>query len=545
MVHAFFAAAVMGAFACWRLRARIVREGRGASVGCKLLGHSLEFLATLAAVLLLYHLLLVAIAAGWPHVSPQALLKLEQRLDLARASVERFKPGWLTTLAILLAIYLLGAARVWVFRTDGPLRAFKKAKAAVRMAGTALLLLCSFTLLGAELGEPAATLAIRVRTTQEAHGALRREVEQALLGSVADRLDERVATAWGPAFRALPRVAGQAAASAGALQRDLTTARQEQRVTRPDAERALKRHAQVPRAGAGALALAARGASAEAVVAPEMSEPWAPYRVVEKARNAVAKAVQGRAGRELAGHLTGGSLQSLLGAIVRPVAEAHPLLKPALDVISSTLGDDLRARVDRELDSLTRSVVEAPEQAQALLSGAATRVGAAVEEAIPPEVVHESEGAVKQLEEDLHGLELARAQLAETVRAAREAALARVLKTRREALNRTIAQLRSPKKELRERAAAELSNAGETLDAHQVERVVELMRHGRDRWLTSTEREEGHHCTWYEHTSVRHYAALALTTMKSAYVTPAVLRESRDAMRDGVTREKVTDPGWI
>jgi hypothetical protein len=108
-----------------------------------------------------------------------------------------------------------------------------------------------------------------------------------------------------------------------------------------------------------------------------------------------------------------------------------------------------------------------------------------------------------------------------------------------------LAQLRSADAATRERAAQELSGLGRKLTREHVNRLVDMMSTGTREWVTSQEREEGHHCTWYGYTSIKYYAGRALERMESPHVTASVSSEARRAISGGTRRERVTDPGWV
>ena len=108
-----------------------------------------------------------------------------------------------------------------------------------------------------------------------------------------------------------------------------------------------------------------------------------------------------------------------------------------------------------------------------------------------------------------------------------------------------MAQLYSPDKLVRETAAQKLSQIGDKLSQNRVNELISIMRHGNESWQTSSARNEGRHCTDYEYTSIKHYAATVLAGMSSQYVSSDVAREARKSQSDSVTTKRVTDPGWI
>ncbi len=108
---------------------------------------------------------------------------------------------------------------------------------------------------------------------------------------------------------------------------------------------------------------------------------------------------------------------------------------------------------------------------------------------------------------------------------------------------RLISQLSSPSEEQRDKAADLLSKLGEELTKAIVEEIIKTMRHGKESWSKRLYRSS--HCTWYEKTTVKKYAAKSLVNMKSPYVTDEIVREARNEVNKEKTKYRVTDPGWI
>jgi outer membrane protein assembly factor BamD (BamD/ComL family) len=108
-----------------------------------------------------------------------------------------------------------------------------------------------------------------------------------------------------------------------------------------------------------------------------------------------------------------------------------------------------------------------------------------------------------------------------------------------------IEQLRDSKKETREEASNKLSKMGRELSEAHVNKMIDVMRNGSDKWREFLYKGASGHCSWYEQTSVKYYAANALTKMESPYVTTAVVSEAKTAKTKGKGEKyRVDDPGW-
>ena len=108
---------------------------------------------------------------------------------------------------------------------------------------------------------------------------------------------------------------------------------------------------------------------------------------------------------------------------------------------------------------------------------------------------------------------------------------------------RLVLQLSSPNEEDRDEAVDLLSKLGEELTQAIVEEIVKLMREGRESWSKRLYRQG--HCTWYEYTTVKYYAAKTLQSTRSPYVTDKIVEEARIVRNKDKSKRRVTDPGWI
>lgn len=106
-----------------------------------------------------------------------------------------------------------------------------------------------------------------------------------------------------------------------------------------------------------------------------------------------------------------------------------------------------------------------------------------------------------------------------------------------------IAHLRSPSEEHRVKASNLLSMRGDKLDKSQVDKIIKIMRHGKNEWSRFLYRES--HCRWFEYTTVKYYAADSLMNMESPYVTDKIVSQARKTKSKAKTTRRVTDPGWI
>lgn len=106
-----------------------------------------------------------------------------------------------------------------------------------------------------------------------------------------------------------------------------------------------------------------------------------------------------------------------------------------------------------------------------------------------------------------------------------------------------IADLKNPASDIRASAARKLSQSGDAITKGDFNTIVDIMHHGKDVSRKKLYRES--HCTWYEDTQSRYYAAEALLEMKSSYVSNQIVADARQAKAQGRSKKKVMDAGWV
>jgi tetratricopeptide (TPR) repeat protein len=111
------------------------------------------------------------------------------------------------------------------------------------------------------------------------------------------------------------------------------------------------------------------------------------------------------------------------------------------------------------------------------------------------------------------------------------------------ATNSLIAQLKDSEGKIRIEASKQLSAMGAKLLEPQIAMLISTMRYGEEKWSEYLYRSG--HCSWYEDTTVKYFAADCLSKMESPYISPRIVEETKLALYMGKTKRRVTDPGWV
>ena len=538
MTVAFFGALIL-AWLCYRQKKQLKQHGSEQGVAQEFFGRGLEFFAILAGVLLLYNVLLLFVAVGWQYVSVRFLISLENFLAKLQEGFKNYGLTWTRTLIVLLIIYLLGFTKIGILRSGRPGKAFKRTKIVFRRVQTAVILLASFTLLGSQVGEPAATLDIRLRTVRNEYGILRTELAETLAHQTANQLYGRLRDQLGTNYQSIPPALKRVEDKSASLREYYRSFRQEYDARDEHVERANQRTARRETVNQEIRPSAEQSRHNDAAAAQEVDVPaaasleeikgarqgLAKYR--EKVSPEIVKLIAHPGGKDIILHLPSLFTAKISEFLVDPLTEEYPILKPLIGIFSSTFDEAVKLKVKRQLDDLTGSLIERPDAAEEIVTHAASEIAASVPAEIPLATTGQIAHEIRNLDGEAQRLGDLRSQLEQRARAIE---------------NQRI-ELESDEENLRERAANRLSRIGDRLTREQVGRLSESARSGTKEWITSEEREG--HCTNYEYKSLKYYAGSALEKLKSPYVDEATDRVAREAREDGIRRERVTDPGWI
>lgn len=541
------AAVIVGGIMTWVLVARkrlLQQRGLNRTTTFHLVNSALEFAVPFTIAAFLYLMLWALVVVVPEFASVGRLMELETSLAQIRSAIAIFKLSALHVLVVLAVLLVLRVVLARFQSTGGAYRAFDKYRMVARRAYTLVVLLCSFTLFGAELGAPTDHLTVRINRVREGYADVCRDVEAIVSERIAERLYGQVEAALPQSYRddlALPPKIG---AALTILRTTYEAAQKDHQIRNTTAGSLLERQSQKAARLASRNAqpcLIKEGSSRSTSYAARGIEKVT-WRGVKRAKAALQKHRPGRpsrtvtllrteGGKRLVCHLPKVLTAAARNAALGPLIEEYPILGPVVDVFRRTLDKELEMRV---------------EQAVCRAAQSATIEGMAFEDVVRREVTRVAEDTTVQVSEATRatctrtGGDL-RAELAhvQNTKGDIDNAVAQSYSAR---IDGNIRRLSSRDAGTRLDAAKELARMGDKLSESHVQRLTRVMRTGGAKWSKFLYRSG--HCNWYEDTSIRYYAGVALDT-KSQYISEKVRGEARSARQSGKSKRRVTDPGWI
>lgn len=526
----------------WKKRS-LAEEGRDKELLYFFFKSSLEFLVPLTIVLFFYLGLLAVISIGWQDLSLQSLIWLEEWAATLH-SYTKWKLSKITVLGLFVGIYILGLLRL-------PLNTRKKLYSGVdrvalwsKRAYVLFVLLCSLTLLGTQLGPVSDDLKLRINLTRDGYADLRQQTEEALSEEVAVLLHTKTHDSFPVPYQTALKRPEEVGSRAAVLQNHYAKAQSEYGVKSSKAETVISTVEERRKAKIETDVRLERAASTERKTVSEPELKQTTYRKVTEAKAAITNHRQKTQGRMLSFLSTvDGKKLTVQGAkvvtdfmksgVFSSWIKTYPMAEPFVDVFFKTLDEKIKATVERMADNATRSVLQNPETIETTINSESSKIVSQTEIKISPEMMQKAHESATRLEEELATIESAKVEVDKGIEQARD------VKT-----EKLIAQLQSPDESVRLSAVRQLSATTDISEA-KVNKLIGIMRTGNRSWVTSTYRPPGHHCTDYEYTPLRYYAASALEGMKSPHVTNEIVREARTCRSNSKTTKRVTDPGWI
>jgi hypothetical protein len=511
------------------------------------LKNTYDFLLPFTFVLSLYLALVAVVSVAI--TSDSTSLKFLFELEKVLATIKSYFFLKLSPVQVLLCyivLYVIGVFPVFLAKRKQIYKWLEKYYLPwTKRIYIALVLLCSFTLFGTQVGRPETDLQVRIKTIRSGYAQLQRKTQEILSEEVAFQLYTKAHDSLPPSYAKALAVPKDIQEQVASLHDYYAKSKSEYGTKTDNAESILAKSSQRNEEASRVdteLRLTDESVSANT----HFTEPEAEisYRKIKEAEKAIETVKQNRPSRAITffesqeGKKIVLQLEKIISSrltkeMFASVTQMWPYSEPIIDVFINTLDDKLKAIILEGVDNITKRIVRSPAEAENAIREETTKVVNQTVITVPEETAAKASQAGAELDQELANIEAARVEIEKGVQQARDSQAAK-----------PIAELHSPDETVRDNAARRLSEMGERLSEAKVKELINIMRRGSQTW-TSSYREEGHHCTWYEYTPIRYYAAKALATMKSKYVNGEIVSEANRRQFDSITRKRVTDPGWI
>jgi hypothetical protein len=539
----FFSGLVLTLLAFVGVR-RLGGVGRKKSWGYFFAKNSLEFLVPFVAVSGFYFLLAYSLSYFSNYLSLKRLVAFENVVTQVKSVVDHLNFEPLTVLLIFVLLFILGLLRVPPQGFETASSAFSRYQKITRRLYITIVLMCSLTLLGTYAGEPTNDLRIRIKTLRDGYADLVSDIESSLVEETATEILKS-------AKAQLPETYTNALALSLTEEDKLyelaayyRTEQKKWHIDLPGVNAMIDSRIPKPKV---IVFEAAGGSVADSSMSRRLQTrvpAAATIQNLEKLRAQIEK-TPARAGKrrlvELVGSKSGRKIlceiprvftHRVRNGIVRQCAARYPLLEPIVDIFVNTFDDKMQQKIENAAVRIADSGLKQPENSRQMIKEEVGKLAAPSKLSVDPGRISKAEALGLRLQSDLQAYD-----------AAKERIEAKVKSVQSKEVRGLISQLTAPDPETRADAARRLAQMGKTISRGDFDKIVDIMRNGRAESRKKLYRQS--HCTWYEYTQSRYYAAEALMTINSPYINEQIIGEARRAKAEGRAKRRVNDPGWV
>lgn len=517
--------------------------------------YTIELFVPLTIVAIFYAVLLSGVSNSPDTQTVAALVALEQRIEYLNSIVSRLKLSPTQVLAALALLFCLGLLRISRAKSkqfSGGLKQYQ------RWIGRVYLLVYlagCFTLFGSQLGDPLGELRLRMKTIRDGYADVLDDTKDLLTRETQQQLYKKSTDALPPSYAAALALPKEIDKDLSELRTAYSNAQSDYKVKIPLVERVLATSSSPVGSNVSDKAEAPlttdqrpvreRLPRPESLRGPHSAAEVPHAATVERVQNArralrelllkkpaTIALMEAEGGRQVIAQLPKSFTDAAKARVFQSLIERYPIVGPVVNVFVNTLDKKIEMRIENSLARLARLVLERPETVSQTIASETDAVVSSASVSVEPSTLADAQRQVAALESRAKQISDARAECDRQV----------LLSTRR-AADVAVVELSHRTESVRENAVRKLGNVGNKLSDAQVKRVVRIMKHGSQRWSRNVGREG--HCTFYEYTSVRRYAAQALLAMSNPSISTDIEAEARRTVDSGRKVVRVTDPGWI
>lgn len=336
--------------------------------------NSLDFLAPFVVITFLYLLFYLVIASftALGSTTLHSLIQFEEFLEKLKSYFSIFKLNAIEALVVLIALYLLGLLRFMTQKSKKLYKLFDKYQLIVRRVYIVLVLLCSFTFFGTQLGEPTKNISLRIKTVRDGYADLCNETREALAEEVATQVYPKVHDSFPKPYQDALELPPKIEQETNSLRSYYSSVQNEFGAKDRNTEVLIERGS-----------LRAQSASDLEVATPEGTrkrienftlpdEKQISYKKIKDAKNAVNKHrsnLKSRAiemlkmegGKKVTCQIPKVFTGQAKKALFQQIIKDYPILEPVVDVFFRTLDKQVEIKVEQVVDRLTNSAFQNPE----------------------------------------------------------------------------------------------------------------------------------------------------------------------------------------
>ncbi|MCL5037772.1 MAG: fibronectin type III domain-containing protein [Chloroflexi bacterium] len=336
--------------------------------------NSLDFLVPFVLITFLYLMLSLVVASivASDSITLHSLIRFEESLEKLKSFFSIFKLNAIEALVVLVALYLLGFFRFMAQKSRKLFKLFDKYQLVVRRVYIVLVLLCSFTFFGTQLGEPTKNVSLRIKTIRDGYADLCNQAREAISEEVAIQIYPKVFGSFPKPYQDALELPTKIEQETNSLRDYYNSVRNEFGVTDRNVEVLFDRGS-----------LRARSASDLKVEVPDGTTKRIDYfafpnlqqinyKKIKDAKNAVSQYrsnLKSRAiemlkiegGKKVTCQIPKVFTGEVKKALLQQIIKDYPILEPVVDVFFKTLDKQVETKVEQAIEDVVNSAIQSPE----------------------------------------------------------------------------------------------------------------------------------------------------------------------------------------
>ncbi|MCJ7457654.1 MAG: fibronectin type III domain-containing protein [candidate division Zixibacteria bacterium] len=388
--------------------------------------NSLDFLVPFVVVTSLYLVLalVISIVVASDSATLHFLIRVEETLAKVKSFFSIFKLNAIQALIVLFALYFLGFLRFPAEKSKKLFTLFDKYQLFVRRTYIVLVLLCSFTFFGTQLGEPTKNVSLRIKTVREGYADLCKEVQDTIAEEVAiglyPKVHDQFPQSYQDAFELPTKIEQETndlrdyynsvRTEFGANDRNVEAILERgssRTKTASDLERELKIPEDSPKRRYYLVVTDPRQINYEKI--DNAKTAISKYR--NRLQSRVINLLQIEGGKKITSQIPKVFTGEVKMALFRQVIKEYPILEPVVDVFFRTLDEKLETKVEQAVDRVINTTVKSPENVEKVITEETGKIVQQKDVEIPKGALENANRASKQLKNELANIEKARTSL--------------------------------------------------------------------------------------------------------------------------------------
>lgn len=382
MILATFLAGLFFTFIFWRKKRTIESSSMHKNFTYYLYKNSLEFLYPFVIVTFLYLITswFIIRFASIDSTTINSLILIEDSIEKVKSVFSVFKLNALQVLFALSGVYLLGFFRFPVNKSKTLFVWLEKYQMYVRITYYFLVLLCSFTFFGTQLGTPSQKVQLQIKTIREGYADLANEAQDALSEEVARQLYEKALDTFPSSYRDALEAPSKIENKIDSLRNHYSGFQNRYTTKVPSTEKLIGERVTKTNQPQDMVVKVS-----EKPRNPKLLSENLNYKQIKEAKESVSRFRNGlrsktiellkmEGGKKVAFQIPRVFSAEVKKALFHQVTKSYPILEPIVDVFFKNADKHIEIKIDKAIDPMLKATCQNPENFEKIVVNNSSKI---------------------------------------------------------------------------------------------------------------------------------------------------------------------------